>query len=468
MAGKDYTPTIGEMSTPSSKGTKKKYKPKRPRGFGHVVTYKNKRSPHVAFFKDASGDQISKSFTDHDEAEKFLDDLYFNRERLKEYTQTGATVAGYSEVFIAKQRDKVRKGKMKKSSLSTKEDNINRVVELLGGYSLSQIDSSVVEHRLIDVLWEAGLSESIMHKCKQIVVEMLRSAAADKYISKTPVIDFVMPTAKSPVEDDDDTSAGVNYMTDDEIKLYTEECRRTYTPGRGAKYKGETIPVHQTGYRLMLLLHTGLRLSEAIALEWGDFNDASKTLKIDKNLVRTGEGKVLQTPKTEAGKRMLVLNKDAYRDILELKQIYDRQSQIIDEREQRAVAKAESELSGKALVAEKRRISTEYKKYRAGHKYICGSNKFPFGPADHSSTLKTHNLICEDIGLDHKVTVHGLRHTFVTHYYLAHHNDDDFDLVLFSRYIGHASIRTTLEVYAHLNMVASANTARDLDSLKDF
>lgn len=468
MAEKDYTPTQRKMSTTSfAKDTKKKYKPKRPRGFGHVVTYKNRRSPYVAFFNDSSGSPKTKSFRDYDEAEKFLDDLYFNRERVAECTNAGVTLAAYSEIFLAKQKDKVRKGKMKKSSLSTKEDNTKRVVDLLGGYTLSQIDSSIVEHQLVDVLWQEGLSVSVMNKCKHIAIEMLRSAAADKYITRMPVIDFAVPVAKVS-EDEEDTSASVNFMNDEELRLYTDECKRVYTPGRGAKHKGETILVHQTGYRLLLLLHTGIRLSEAIALEWSDFNDSSKTLKIDKNLVRTSDGKVLQTPKTEAGKRMLVLNKDAYRDILELKSLYNQQSAVIDAKEKEELAKAEKDLSGSELTSAKREISTRYKRYRAEHKYICGSNKFPFGHADHSSTLKTHNNICETIGLDHNVTVHGLRHTFVTHYYLAHHNDDDFDLVLFSKYIGHASVRTTLEIYAHLNMVASANTPRTLESLKDF
>lgn len=106
MAEKDYTPTQSKMSTVScSKDTKKKYKPKRPRGFGHVVTYKNRRSPYVAFFNDSSGSPKTKSFRDYDEAEKFLDDLYFNRERVADATNVGVTLAAYSEVFLAKQRD---------------------------------------------------------------------------------------------------------------------------------------------------------------------------------------------------------------------------------------------------------------------------------------------------------------------------------------------------------------------------
>lgn len=468
VAKKDYTPVPKKMSTTSvTKVKKARYKPKRPHGFGYIAIRQGRRSPYVAFFNDANGEQKSKSFIDIDEAEKFLDGLFFNREKLEEYVRAGATLAAYSEVFLQKQRDKAQKGKIKQSSLATKEGNIRRVVDHIGQYNLSDIDSAVIEHKLIDVLWDEGLSSSVMVKCKNIATEMLHSAAADKYISSVPVVDFVIPDAKIP-DDAEDKSAGINFMNDDEITLYTTECKKVYVPGRGAKQKGETVLVHPTGYRLLLILHTGIRLSEALALEWSDFDDYSKTLKIDKNLVHTASGKILQTPKTEAGQRMIILNKDAYNDILELHKIYEKQSAIIDSKELEEKTKAEEELSGGDLKAAKLEISRRYNRYRVEHKHICGSVRFPFGAANHGGTLQTHKGICGAIGLTHNVTVHGLRHTYVTHYYLKHHGDDDFDMVLFSRSIGHASVRTTLEVYAHLNMVANVNTKRDVENLKDF
>lgn len=141
MAEKNYTPDPAEMSTTSlPKKKKSRYKPKRPHGFGHVVTYQNRRSPYVAFFNDANGEQKSKSFADRDEAEKFLDSLFLDRERLVQYTTNGnVTLAAYSELFLEKQKDKEKKGKIKKTSLGTKEDNIRRVVDCLGMYNLSQM-----------------------------------------------------------------------------------------------------------------------------------------------------------------------------------------------------------------------------------------------------------------------------------------------------------------------------------------
>ena len=85
-----------------------------------------------------------------------------------------------------------------------------------------------------------------------------------------------------------------------------------------------------------------------------------------------------------------------------------------------------------------------------------------------SGTSQTHHKICKKIGLTHNVTLHGLRHTYVTHYYLHHKNDPDFDLATFSKSIGHASIRTTMEIYAHLDMTENRFIQRSMEDLKEF
>lgn len=53
-------------------------------------------------------------------------------------------------------------------------------------------------------------------------------------------------------------------------------------------------------------------------------------------------------------------------------------------------------------------------------------------------------------------------------YYIKHKNDPDFDLATFSKSIGHSSIRTTMEIYAHLDMTQNRFVQRSIDDLKDF
>ena len=48
-----------------------------------------------------------------------------------------------------------------------------------------------------------------------------------------------------------------------------------------------------------MILETGLRAGEALALEWGDIDEEKRTLKVTKNMVRVdGKNIVQRTTKT--------------------------------------------------------------------------------------------------------------------------------------------------------------------------
>ena len=49
-----------------------------------------------------------------------------------------------------------------------------------------------------------------------------------------------------------------------------------------------------------------------------------------------------------------------------------------------------------------------------------------------------------------------------------HKNDPDFDLETFAKFIGHAGIRTTMEIYAHLDMTQNRFIQRSIEDLKEF
>ena len=178
--------------------------------------------------------------------------------------------------------------------------------------------------------------------------------------------------------------------------------------------------------------------------------------------------KITQTPKTESGERVIVLNKQAVMDLQMLRKQFDEQSEIIDQRMAEELRQAELDYAGPEQKSAKRVIKEKYDAIRREHKYICGSSNFPFGSGVSCSTSQGHRKICKKIGLTHNVTVHGLRHTYVTHYYIKHKNDPDFDLATFSKSIGHSSIRTTMEIYAHLDMTQNRFVQRSMEDLKDF
>ena len=433
---------------------------RRKKGSGQITRVEGRKSPWRASVVDSTGRQKSKFFKTEKEAKAFLREINADASKLKTLMETGVTFRAFAEVFLSEKE----KENMKPTAYTTLKRNTERVCNKIGHVMLRDVDSDLIQQMVFDLAKE-GYSKSIMEKSKIVVGSVLKMAAAKHYLDMIPILDINIPNAKNQ---DAEKLAKNNWMRDDEIRAYEVECRRTYVPQKYTKYAGKELLVHTGGYKLLFILHTGMRVGEALALTWQDYDEFSKTVLIDKNMVYTEDGKVTQTPKTESGERVIVLNKQAVQDLQILRRQFDQQTEIIEQRMAEELREAEIKYAGPEQKSAKRAIKEKYEVFLREHKYICGSSNFPFGSGVGTSTNQTHRKICKKIGLTHRVTVHGLRHTYVTHYYIKHKNDPDFDLATFSKSIGHSSVRTTMEVYAHLDMTQNRFIQRNLDDLKDF
>jgi len=433
---------------------------RRKKGSGQITHVPGRKSPWRACVVDSTGKQKSRFFKTEKEAKAFLREVNADANKLKSLLEAGVTFRAFAEVFLGEKE----KENMKPTAYATLERNTERVCEKIGHVMLRDIDSDLVQQMIFDLAKE-GYSKSIMDKSKIVVGSILKMAAAKHYLDTVPVLNITIPNTKTQ---DPDKLAKNNWMRDDEIRAYEEECKRTYVPKKYTKYAGKELLVHTGGYKLLFILHTGMRVGEALALTWADYDEYSKTILIDKNMVYTKNGKVTQTPKTESGERVIVLNKQAVQDLQMLRRQFDEQSEIIEQRMVEELLQAEKDYVGPEQKSAKRIIKEKYDAIRREHKYICSASNFPFGSGVGTSTNQGHRKICKKIGLTHKVTVHGLRHTYVTHYYIKHKNDPDFDLATFSKSIGHSSIRTTMEIYAHLDMTQNRFVQRSIEDLKDF
>ena len=433
---------------------------RRKKGSGQVTYVPGRKSPWRACVVDSAGKQKSRFFKTEKEAKAFLREVNADANKLKSLLENGVNFQAFSTIFLAEKT----KQNMKPTAYKTLEDSVERVNGYIGAVLLRDIDSDMVQQMIYD-LSKKGYSESVMNKAKMAVGSVLKMAAAKHYLDVVPVFDITIPTAKNQ---DAEKLAKNNWMRDDEIRTYEEECKKTYVPKKYTKYAGKELLVHTGGYKLLFILHTGLRVGEALALTWADYDEFSKTILIDKNMVYAEGRKITQTPKTESGERVIILNKQAVQDLQMLRRQFDEQSEVIDARMSEELRQAELQYAGPEQKSAKRIIKEKYDAIRREHKYICGSSNFPFGSGVSCSTNQAHQKICKKIGLKHKVTVHGLRHTYVTHYYIKHKNDPDFDLATFSKSIGHSSIRTTMEIYAHLDMTQNRFVHRSIDDLNDF
>lgn len=433
---------------------------RRKKGSGQITKVEGRKSPWRASVVDSTGKQKSRFFKTEKEAKAFLREVNADANKLKTLLEVGVSFRAFAEIFLQEKE----KENMKPTAYKTLVANTERVCEKIGHVMLRDIDSDLVQQMIFDIAKE-GYSKSVMEKSKIVVGSILKMAAAKHYLDTVPVLNITIPNAKTQ---DADKLAKNNWMRDDEIQAYEEECKRTYVPKKYTKYAGKELLVHTGGYKLLFILHTGLRVGEALALTWADYDDFSKTILVDKNMVYVDGEKITQTTKTEAGERVIVLNKQAVMDLQMLRKQFGEQSEIIEQRMAEELRQAELDYAGPEQKSAKRIIKEKYDAIRREHKYICGSSNFPFGSGVSCSTSQGHRKICKKIGLTHNVTVHGLRHTYVTHYYIKHKNDPDFDLATFSKSIGHSSIRTTMEIYAHLDMTQNRFVQRSMDDLKDF
>ncbi|MCM1235175.1 MAG: site-specific integrase [Ruminococcus flavefaciens] len=435
---------------------------RRKKGSGQItyVDEPTRKAKWKATIMDGAGRRKTRYFKTQKEAKAFLRELNADANKLKALSESGVTFSAFVPVFLEERK----KANMKPRSYETLESSIARVEPLIGRTMLRDIDNDTVQ-QVIYTLAKSGYSNSILNKSKNVIGSILKMAAAKHFLDSVPVLNITIPAQPNQ---DADKLAKNNWLKENELAEYEAECKRTYIPQKYTKNAGQELPVHPAGYKLLFLLHTGLRIGEALALTWDDYSEMSKTITVDKNVVSTKAGKITQTPKTASGERVLVLNRRAVMDLEMLRKQFDEQTAMIEEREAEALLQAEAVYTGPALKAAKNELVKQFAAVRREHRYICSSSSYPFGSSNARSTNQTHNKICKAIGLSHSVTVHGLRHTYVTHYYLKHKNDADFDLATFSKSIGHSSIRTTMEIYAHLDMTENRYIQRTIEDLKDF
>ncbi|MBR3429291.1 MAG: site-specific integrase [Clostridia bacterium] len=175
-----------------------------------------------------------------------------------------------------------------------------------------------------------------------------------------------------------------------------------------------------------MILNTGLRMGEALALRWSDINIRKNTLSVTKNLIRvknrSGKGSkyklILQEkPKTEKSKRTIPLNKAALAALEDLKTAPG---------------------------------------YKPDGFVIHTKDGSPILPRSFEQTLE---LMCAAAGI-RRVGVHALRHTYATRLF-----EKGVDIKIISELLGHSSTEITYRIYVHVidSLKEAAVEALDLD-----
>ena len=188
-------------------------------------------------------------------------------------------------------------------------------------------------------------------------------------------------------------------LTEDELKLLLDTVK-------------EHFPQH---YPLFLLLaRTGMRIGEALALQWGDIDFNGRFITIQRNLSRNK----IQNPKSGKA-RSVDMSPQLSDALLELKEKREEENQ-------------------KPTVIEKGKKVERIRKSEWVFTNECGS-------LIDKSNWRKHvlNPALDKAGV-RRITIHGMRHTYATIRLSRGHSIEDV-----SKQLGHHSVKLTWDTYYH-------------------
>lgn len=268
----------------------------------------------------------------------------------------------------------------------------NHIIPDLGSYTLASLRNDMVQ-RFVNGLADKGLGTTTISNISILLKEALEQAVDNDLIAKNPATKVKLPKKVENTR---------RVLTLEEQKAFLA-CAKTY----------------ENGEIFFLILATGLRIGEALALTWNDIDFEDSILSVNRTQIeyydRVDDKFIYQkgysTPKTKAGNRKIPLI-PAILDLL--KELKDKQD------------------------ANKKLLQTAY---QDNNLIFCKKN----GEALYYTNIQRKIYgICKKTNID-GVHPHTLRHTFATRGL-----ENGIDLKVMQELLGHSSIKMTADIYTHV------------------
>ena len=306
-------------------------------------------------------------------------------------TKSQASLRAFADVWLA------RKAKERaKNTVTNYRFELKYACEVLGDKPIQSIKPLDIR-RLMDYLSERGLSIRTQRKVLERLRCLFKEALALEVVYKDPTAAIKIAT---PSGQDDPPGRA----------LEPEEIRALLLAM--ATGKSQEMPL-----LIRLLLATGLRRGEALALTWADV-DFSGVLNVRRSFGRAG----FTTPKTKNSRRTVPIPKDALG--------------LLAERYQELMTAGHSPLELKAC-------------------FVFGHTK----PLDYNAPNHYLTRLCQRAGVRH-IRIHDLRHTWAS---LALARKVPLEVV--SERLGHANATITLNRYRHVLEEERQGFVLELDEL---
>jgi integrase len=269
-------------------------------------------------------------------------------------------------------------------------DALCRQFDVMSGFPIANMDiqdiTSIDIQQYISQLTQKGYALTTIKKLARIATAPLKKAAALRIIPSDPSVDIRFPSPQKVKKPPRQSAA----YTEDELVL----LNRQLDVGKRVGYAAIT-----------LMLEEGLRVGEALALDWGDVDLENRKLHIHKTVIRLADrkqSKVVEGAKTFSSNRTIPLTPRAVMLLKKCKQGY----------EPRADDPVFLGNDGERLTYEALRYQTQ--------------------------------MLCKDAGVKYRGE-HAFRHTFATNCFRR-----GINVKILSRLLGHSSVQITYDTYIHL------------------
>ena len=266
-------------------------------------------------------------------------------------------------------------------------DRLLTSVKALEGFEIATMPIGEITcidiQRYVNELIKRGYGLSTIKKQMRIVTAPLKQASALHIISADPGIGIRLPSRYNVAN------------PERLIEAYTDEeqtALRSVLSGR-----------QRNGYAaIALMIETGLRVGEALALRWQDVQLTRKRIYVRNTVVRLANKKqsfVQDSVKSESSRRTVPLTSEAIRL---LERLYERRKN-----------------EWVFINRDGERLSYEALRYQT-------------------------RIACQEAGIEYRGE-HVFRHTFATNCY-----HKGIDVKILSRLLGHADVNITYNLYIHL------------------
>ena len=305
---------------------------------------------------------------------------------------------------------------LKATSYMRKEVTLNnQVFPHIGNIPIDQLTHTDVQN-MVNELHESGLSYSTVKKAYEAVSGCLREYRIKTGSAFNPCEGITLPTtSERPISD-------IVFFNESQRTLVREEAVRKYKTGK---------PVYRLGHSIIVLMYTGLRIGELLALKWTDVDFVNKTISVDKNAV---------VAKVVDG------NKSHYRLI--------NQSSTKTTSGRRKVPL--TDIANQSL--------QELFKITGGHEFVM-SSKTGKQVSPRNINRMFHSILLQTgiaTNTDDFCGVHVLRHTFASMLFV-----NGCDIKVVSELLGHADTKITENIYIHLIQEQKVKAIQDIDKYSD-